>query len=326
MVRSSLARHPPLVPTALLAHSAPTHGTPKPTDPKPTAGYRDSSADIAYVLRNRCGINVLTPTASPDPHTDEGWCFADTEQGIIDAVQKSATHLWANTILFAQHPLQTSTKLAAARDARSLRVVGQPPRFVELFDDKNLVNTLLGRYPGLTLPKAITVTQVSGLQSKLAAAKLCPPFVGKPVRGRGSHGVKVCRTTAELESHVCGLLAESAEVLIEEYLAGQEATVTVMPPSAARPRHWALPVVTRFNHQDGIAPYNGVVAVTTNSRVVSRAEFDSEPTYADVARQCERVAQLLQCTAPIRVDVRRFREDERECPFALFDVNMKPVS
>ena len=199
---------------------------------------------------------------------------------------------------------------------------------MELFDDKNLVNTLLRAHPGLTLPKAITVTQISGLHSKLAAAQLSPPFIGKPVRGRGSHGVKLCRTTEELEQHVCGLLAEeSAEVLVEEYLAGQEATVTVMPPSgASRPRHWALPVVTRFNHQHGVAPYNGVVAVTTNSRVVSRAEFDSEPTYADVARQCERVAQLLQCTAPIRVDVRRFRDGERDCPFALFDVNMKPVS
>lgn len=38
------------------------------------------------------------------------------------------------------------------------------------------------------------------------------------------------------------------------------------PRAAIQSRYCALPVVTRFNHQDGIAPYNGVVAITTNSR------------------------------------------------------------
>jgi hypothetical protein len=37
------------------------------------------------------------------------------------------------------------------------------------------------------------------------------------------------------------------------------------------------------------------------------------------------VARLLNVSAPIRIDVRR-RKDEEDSPFVLFDFNMKPVS
>lgn len=113
--------------------------------------------------------------------------------------------------------------------------------------------------------------------------------------------------------------------MLEEFLSGEEATVTVMPPSSSAGDYWAMPVVARFNHENGVAPYNGHVAVTLNSRAVSAEAFAADGAYAEVARQCEGVARLLKVTAPIRIDVRRRRE-ESESPFVLFDVNMKPVS
>ncbi|KFY59974.1 hypothetical protein V496_05473, partial [Pseudogymnoascus sp. VKM F-4515 (FW-2607)] len=87
--------------------------------------------------------------------------------------------------------------------------------------------------------------------------------------------------------------------------------------------YWALPIVTRFNLINGIAPYNGAVAVSANSRAVTREEYERDPSYDLVARECEAVAGVLGTTAPIRVDVRRFRDGAGE-RFALFDVNMKP--
>ncbi|KAG7411072.1 hypothetical protein DER46DRAFT_581056 [Fusarium sp. MPI-SDFR-AT-0072] len=110
--------------------------------------------------------------------------------------------------------------------------------------------------------------------------------------------------------------------MLEEYLAGEEATVTVMPPISRGGGYWALPVVTRFNHIDGVAPYNGAVAVTANSRAITAAE-GSQAAYKQVAKECERVTQELAVTAPIRIDVRRFM-DSADSKFALFDVNMKP--
>jgi hypothetical protein len=72
--------------------------------------------------------------------------------------------------------------------------------------------------------------------------------------------------------------------MLEEYLSGEEATITVMPPSRDRPDYWAIPIVTRFNHDGGIAPYNGVVAVTANSRVISLEEFRADSRYGEAAR------------------------------------------
>lgn len=176
------------------------------------------------------------------------------------------------------------------------------------------------------MPLAWTIhnTQGSSLSANLHKLPLNFPLVGKPVRGRGSHGVKVCHSMNELVVHAEALFKESPTILVEEFLRGEEATVTIMPPTEEKKYYWALPPVCRFNHQGGIAPYNGVVAVTTNSRVVGSAEA-SHPTYIKLLQQCERAAALLGTTAPIRIDVRRY-EDSAESEFALFDVNMKPVS
>ncbi|CAN9408785.1 unnamed protein product [Alternaria alternata] len=276
--------------------------------PKKPGGYRDSGADIAYVLKHQCAIDVITPVFAPDPEKDADWCFGDSERGMMDAIEKGATHFWANTILFANHPLQTSPSLTSV--AKTLKVVGQPLKLVELYDDKSFVNNLLRARGGFTLPSAHDVHDEQAL-ADLLQVDLQYPVVAKPVRGRGSYGVKVCRSPEELNEHCRGLLKQETSVIIEDYLAGQEATVTVMPPSpdTGHDNHWAMPVVERFNHAEGVAPYNGIVAVLQNSR--------------EIQSQCVEVAKLLQCTAPMRIDVRRFEESESS-PFALFDVNMKP--
>lgn len=206
------------------------------------------------------------------------------------------------------------------------------------------MNDELRRYGGFTLPKSWTVHDPHPKENKQAAAQedldslfasiqeSDYPIVAKPVRGRGSHGVKICRNTVELKEHVSQLLSESPQVLLEEYLNGEEGTITIMPPlqqpvpglepSDRYNRHWALPPVTRFNHVDGIAPYSGKVAVSVNSRAVTAAEIEADSTYAAIMKECEKVVALLQTTAPLRIDIRRFGPESR---FALFDINMKPV-
>ncbi|KAF9874217.1 hypothetical protein CkaCkLH20_08200 [Colletotrichum karsti] len=293
------------------------NGVRKPMKP---GGYRDSGADIAYNLQASRSIQAVTPVSNPSPRVDSDWCFPDTEDGILSAVNQGATHLWANTILFASHPLQVSSKLALHQD--SLHVIGHGPLVVEKYDDKELVNNLLRRTGGFTMPRSWTISSSATLADDLKREDLPFPIVAKPVRGRGSHGVKVCRDLADLTSHAETLFQESSTIMLEEYLAGEEATVTMMPPSSSNKDYWSLPIVTRFNHQDGIAPYNGVVAVTANSRVVSREEM-KDPAYSRIAEECEGVARLLGVTAPIRIDVRRF-EISTASRFALFDVNMKP--
>lgn len=275
------------------------------------------------MLRNHCNINVVTPGSATDPSKDSGWCFPDTEEGIQDAIDRGATHLWANTVLFASHPLQASPYLAKYKD--KVWVVGQPPLLVEKFDDKEFVNNRLRANGSFAMPRGWTVSLSTDPRSSLQKQNLPFPIVGKPIRGRGSQGVKVCYSLEELYDHLQSLSEYSPTVMLEEFLSGEEATVTVMPPTVEVPRYWAMPMVTRFNHDNGIAPYNGVVAVTANSRTIGHQEIEKDCRYMEASSQCEEVAKLMQATAALRIDIRRYNQDSG-APFALFDINMKPVS
>ena len=204
-------------------------------------------------------------------------------------------------------------------------MIGQPPLLVEKFDDKEYTNNLLRARRSFTMPRGWTVNLSTDPRPFLLKQDLPYPIVGKPIRGRGSQGVKVCYSFDELCDHLRALSQDSSIVMLEEYLSGEEATVTVMPPSEEHPDYWAMPVVTRFNHEGGIAPYNGVVAVTANSRVLTPEEFQEDERYEQGAQECVEVAKLLGVTAPIRIDIRRFNKDPGS-QFALFDINMKPVS
>jgi D-alanine-D-alanine ligase-like ATP-grasp enzyme len=268
-------------------------------------------------------IPVVTPVLSPDPADQNGWCFPDTESGILSAIERGATHLWANTIVFATHPLQISQKLDRCQS--QIKVVGQPPNLVDMFDDKDYLNNLIRDQTNLPMPRAWSVNDKQDMQVFLSQNDIPFPLVCKPVRGRGSHGVKVCRTEEGLFQHVQDLFKESPTILLEEILQGEEATITVLPPSEEHGDYWAMPIVTRFNHADDIAPYNGVVAVISNSKALSWEEAELNPLYQKAAWDCEEVARLLNGTAPIRIDIRRFQNDPRS-KFALFDINMKPVS
>ncbi|GAA5872650.1 hypothetical protein JCM8547_003719 [Rhodosporidiobolus lusitaniae] len=296
----------------------PIGGVVKPMKP---GGYQDSGADIAYVLRD-AGISVATPSATPEPFNDAGWTFPDTKEGIRSAVESGATVLWANTTLYATHPL-VELKEELARQV--VKFVGQHPVETEKFEDKAWCNRWLASQEGLeeAFPNAWLVEKDN--EKQLQEIEL--PAVVKPVRGRGSHGVSVVKTKEELAERAKSLFEEGDLILVESFCSGEEITVTVMPPGeyeniGHKPTHWALPLVTRFNHQAGIAPYNGVVAVSQNSRAVSQAEFDADENYQLASRQCERVAELMKAYAPIRVDARRVSETERQ--FKLFDVNSKP--
>ena len=143
------------------------------------------------------------------------------------------------------------------------------------------------------MPESWTVDSLQALEKLISGERLPFPIVGKPIRGRGCYGVKVCHGPKEVEEHVQALFNESPRVMLEEFLPGEEATITVFPPSQEEGRHdyWASPIVKRFNHDDGVAPYNGTVAVTSNSTVVTSEEERNEQ-YQNAARQCEDVARL----------------------------------
>lgn len=147
---------------------------------------------------------------NPQPDRDQDWSFPDTVAGIRSAVREhGANVLWANTTLYAQHPI---VQLAA--ELREVRMVGQSPLDIEKFEDKQWTNAWLASHKELaaSFPRSLLFQQGDDRGSLLA----CPlPAVAKPIRGRGSHGVTKVTTPEEMSQAAINLLSESDAFLVE---------------------------------------------------------------------------------------------------------------
>jgi len=286
--------------------------------PMKAGGYSDSGADIAYELK-RNGFQIITPDQKPNIENDKDWVFPDTKNGIQEALKKGANTFWLNTILYKNHTIESFFD-------QDIKFVGQVPSQVDIYDDKFYTNQLL-RENQIPIPKAHLISLEDQANYLL---NIDFPLVVKPVRGRGSQGVSLFKNKKELDERLKIIFYKNeygSSVYVEQYLSGQEITVTVMPAGDYTIKNklkkikkpWCLPAVKRFNHKDGIVPYNGIVAVMENSTVLENDELTSIKIL-EVYTQCEKVGELLNIKAPIRIDCR----EDGNGDYLLFDVNMKP--
>jgi len=291
------------------------NGIQKPMKP---GGYSDSGADIAYELKKN-GIHIITPIENPDINIDLDWVFPDTKEGIEHAISKGADTFWLNTVLYKKHEIEHFFD-------KKLQFIGQLPEKVDIYDDKYFTNEVL-RKNQIPVPKSQLITSKDLTEYKLS---LSFPLVVKPIRGRGSQGVTLVKNQKELYNSLRNIFSDKEYgdiVLLEQYLNGQEITITVMPLGTyvinqneiKHETPWCLPAVKRFNHKDSIAPYNGNIAVINNSLVLSDDELKSKEIL-EVYSHCQKAGELLQINAPIRIDC---RADENG-KYYLFDLNMKP--
>ncbi|WP_292010748.1 ATP-grasp domain-containing protein [Chryseobacterium sp.] len=291
------------------------NGIIKPMKP---GGYSDSGADITYSLQKQ-HIEVIIPKESPNVNIDLDWVFPDSKEGIESAVNAGAQIIWMNTVLYSGHPIEEFLK-------KGISVVGQIPENVDLYDDKWVTNALLKDY-GLPIPRSVMIT-LENIESYILDFPF--PVVTKPIRGRGSQGVSLVHSKEELTSILKKMFTSNdfGEALyVEEFLSGEEVTITVMPPGNYKinyedihqEHYWSLPPVRRFNHENGIAPYNGTVAVINNSEVLNDTELQSD-VILQLCKDCEQATQLVKAKAPIRIDCRANAEGK----YFLFDLNMKP--
>ena len=290
-------------------------GIQKPMKP---GGYSDSGADIAFELL-QSKVDVVTPIENPDQDNDKDWVFPDTKDGIEMAIKKGATVFWLNTVLFKHHAIENYLD-------KDFEMVGQTPELVDAYDDKMFTNKLL-KSNNIPIPpnQLITIENFKDLSFEFKF-----PLVLKPIRGRGSQGVTKIDTLEELKENLHKIFSENmygSAAYVEQYLTGQEITITVMPAGKYMiknkeevfSRPWCLPAVKRFNHNNGIAPYNGTIAVMENSTVLSDDELQS-PEIQEVYEHCVKSAELIGIKAPIRIDCRANEQGK----YFLFDVNMKP--
>lgn len=286
--------------------------------PMKVGGYSDSGADIAFELLEN-NFDVITPVENPDITKDKDWVFPDTKDGIQAALQKGVKIFWLNTVLYQQHTIESYLY-------KGIEVVGQVPSSVDVYDDKLFTNSLLKSH-NIPIPKnkLISIGNYNNLSLELEF-----PLVLKPIRGRGSQGVTRVDSRYELNENLDKLFSDNQygnAVYVEQYLEGQEITITVMPKGKYWINNneeyfstpWCLPAVKRFNHNKGIAPYNGITAVIENSEVLDDEELQTIEIQ-EVYQHCIKSAELIGIKAPIRIDCRANNQGK----YLLFDLNMKP--
>lgn len=303
---------------AILYQAGPAPTVEGVTKPMKQGGYSDSGADLAFAL-SKSEKMVVTPVNTPRENVDLDWVFPDTENGINAALDLKVEILWLNTVLYAGHPIQKFKN-------KGLEIIGQDPEMVDIYDNKWTTNQLLHKN-NIPIPEAFIIRKgnLNPVQIPFSF-----PLILKPIRGRGSQGVVFIKDEKELETGLENMFESKlfgTSVYVESYLPGDEITVTIMPPGSYNlngkkqlfEKHWCLPPVLRFNHQNGIAPYSGNVAVIHNSRVLSAKEL-RQSNIQKVLSQCIQAASILKVKAPIRIDCRA----NQTGTFYLFDLNLKP--
>ncbi|RYZ57370.1 MAG: ATP-grasp domain-containing protein [Proteobacteria bacterium] len=290
------------------------NGIKKPQKP---GGYSDGGADIGFALK-KAGINVLTPVANPDPTQVKDWVYPDTDMGLRQAFLDGAQIFWMNTVLHEDHPIQRIR-------SNDLWIVGQDAEAVQLYDDKFVANRTLRDEGYAVAASAI----IDGTDVKIPASTQYPVIL-KPIRGRGSVGVTLINSEEELRGLIEQWMMSDEfghSFMLEEYLPGEEITITVMPAGTyviegkeeVKTKSWALPAVKRFDQVNGVAPYNGTVAVIHNSKVMTAEEL-SDLGLIGISEACEKVSDFVKSKAAMRIDCRKGQNGN----YKIFDVNMKP--
>lgn len=303
-------------PIAILyqAHTPPSFGG--ILKPMKFGGYKDSGADIAYELHEN--VPLITPTPTPDIQEDLDWVFPDTKEGIQEAIEKGARCFWLNTLLYEGHPVEAFLN-------KEYSFIGQIPRLVGKYDDKYFTNEFLHEQ-GLTISRARVVEKDNLALTPISSY----PVVIKPIRGRGSKGVKVVHNHREFLIESLKLIDAKRfgnKIMVEDFLPNQEVTLTIMPPGTYMVKreklyqetYWPLALVKRENHLKGIAPYSGIVPVSHNSHAIDSQELES-PEIKELIRQGIKAAGLLEARAPIRIDARQGKDHV----YKIFDINLKP--
>jgi len=119
---------------------------------------------------------------------------------------------------------------------------------------------------GILTPKYFVASRdyeyqdVFELAQKLAKEtwqKLSPPWVLKPLRGGSSVGVRVAKTFDELVYRLYDILHEYDEVLVEEYIEGDEIFVNMIDGFRGKENYISIPMLIQnnsqiFNHKERV--------------------------------------------------------------------------
>ena len=116
--------------------------------------------------------------------------------------------------------------IAEAKDAFNCEILMPSPEFIKIHLDKLTSNKHLEK-SGVPVPR----TELPSQQEKVAF-----PCIVKPRKGRGSRGVAVVHSKAELNAHILLSHLNPEDFILQELVTGQEYTVMMLADKSGRLR------------------------------------------------------------------------------------------
>ncbi len=188
---------------------------------------------FAHAARS-IGVNPLLLTANPDRYAyvlKDGIEVVTVETTNESALLDACRNINSNRYLVGVASSSEYFIGAAAKIARQLALPGPDPEAVAQIRDKGKQREIL-RTANVGIPDFRVVESVA--EAIAAARAVGLPAVVKPVSGSGSHGVRLCRSYKEIETHAGQLLEQTenerglpvpSRILIEQFIEGPEFSV-----------------------------------------------------------------------------------------------------
>ena len=125
---------------------------------------------------------------------------------------------------------QTAINLAGELAAHGLRIMGTPVASIDLAEDREQFEQLLGRL-GVSRPAGGTAVSVAGAID--VARRIGYPVVVRPSYVLGGRAMQIVYTDAELAEYMAGAVSVSSErpVLVDRYVPGREIEVDAIADS-----------------------------------------------------------------------------------------------
>ena len=158
-------------------------------------------------------------------------------------------------------------------------------------------------------PKFFSVKKIE-LKKKFFTKKINFPIVAKPVNEGSSLGVEICKNKKKFSKSIIRLLKKYDEIILEEYIGGQEIQVAVINGKPIG----AIELIPRRHFYDYKAKYTK----KAKTKHIMPARL-SKKKYAEVLNIAKKAHQVLNCRGVTRSDFKFFKNK-----FYLLEINTQP--
>ena len=148
------------------------------------------------------------------------------------------------------------------------------------------------------------------LKKKFFTKKINFPIVAKPVNEGSSLGVEICKNKKKFSKSIIRLLKKYDEIILEEYIGGQEIQVAVINGKPIG----AIELIPRRHFYDYKAKYTK----KAKTKHIMPARL-SKKKYAEVLNIAKKAHQVLNCRGVTRSDFKFFKNK-----FYLLEINTQP--